>query len=263
MLTIALIGLIVGLVMGVTGAGGGIIATPALIYALGWDMQHVTPIALLAVTTGAAFGAMHGLRNRQVRYRAALLMAAIGMPFTLAGTQLAHVLPQRWLLGAFALVLLIVASRLFRQQQGLEQVSKDSVLAWISDQTGRFEWSPRTAFAISAIGSVAGFTAGLLGVGGGFIIVPMLRRFTNASMHVAIATSLLVISLVGLAGIGSALAHGAVIPATLSITFVSATLAGVIAGRYVTQYLSTHVVQKTFASLLIVVAGYLIFKVAN
>lgn len=63
--SIALIGIGVGLVMGLTGAGGGILAVPALIYAMGWSIQETTPVALLAVTMGAAFGAIDGLRQNR------------------------------------------------------------------------------------------------------------------------------------------------------------------------------------------------------
>lgn len=271
--SIALIGIVVGLVMGLTGAGGGILAVPALIYTMGWSIQDTTPVALLAVTMGAAFGVIDGLRQRQVRYRAALLMAAVGMPLTSIGVQLAHQLPQAWLLAAFAALLLLVASRLLKKKTTAVSAQPESTtsntsqqtktLAHINPATGRFHWTPRAIVSIASIGAVAGFTAGLLGVGGGFVIVPMLRRFTNASMHIAVATSLLVIALVGAAGFGSALAHGATIPWMLAIWFVLATVIGMALGRRVTRLLSAQMVQFYFALLLLLVALYLIVKVIN
>jgi hypothetical protein len=271
--SIALIGIGVGLVMGLTGAGGGILAVPALIYAMGWSMQETTPVALLAVTMGAAFGAIDGLRQKQVRYRAALLMAVVGMPLTSVGVQLAHQLPQVWLLAAFAALLLLVAYRLLKKktvapgtnqaQQSEEAIEHAKALAHIDPATGRFDWTPRAIASIASIGAIAGFTAGLLGVGGGFVIVPMLRRFTNASMHIAVATSLLVIALVGAAGFGSSLAHGATIPWMLAIWFVVATVIGMAFGRRVTRLLSAQMVQFYFALLLLLVATYLLVKVFN
>lgn len=276
--SIALIGIGVGLVMGLTGAGGGILAVPALIYAMGWSIQETTPVALLAVTMGAAFGAIDGLRQKQVRYRAALLMAAVGMPLTSVGVQLAQQLPQAWLLAAFAALLLLVAYRLLKknasattqQTQQTQQapasatpVEHAKALAHINPATGRFNWTPRAIASIASIGAVAGFTAGLLGVGGGFVIVPMLRRYTNASMHIAVATSLLVIALVGAAGFGSSLAHGANIPWILTTWFVIATVLGMALGRRVTRLLSAQMVQFYFALLLLLVAAYLLVKVVK
>jgi hypothetical protein len=212
-----------------------------------------------------------GLRQKQVRYRAALLMAAVGMPLTTVGVQLAHQLPQVWLLAAFAAILLLVAYRLLKKktsapttnqaQQSEEAIEHAKALAHINPATGRFNWTPRAIASIASIGAVAGFTAGLLGVGGGFVIVPMLRRFTNASMHIAVATSLLVIALVGAAGFASSLAHGATIPWMPATWFVVATVSGMALGRRVTRLLSAQMVQFYFALLLLLVATYLLVKV--
>lgn len=269
--SIALIGAIVGLVMGLTGAGGGILAVPALIYAMGWTIQETTPVALLAVTAGAAIGAIDGLRQRQVRYRAALLMAAAGMPLTAVGVQLAHQLPQTYLLGAFAGLLLLVAARLLKKQahasasnaEHLADQHASHALAKINPQTGRFHWTKSAFAAIAAIGAAAGFTAGLLGVGGGFVIVPMLRRYTNANMHTAVATSLLVITLVGASACFSAISHGAKVPWMLAAWFVTSTVVGMLTGRRITRLLHPHHVQQVFAIMLILVAIYLGFKVVS
>lgn len=205
-------------------------------------------------------------------------MAAVGMPLTSVGVQLAQQLPQAWLLAAFAALLLLVAYRLLKknasattqQTQQTQQapasatpVEHAKALAHINPATGRFNWTPRAIASIASIGAVAGFTAGLLGVGGGFVIVPMLRRYTNASMHIAVATSLLVIALVGAAGFGSSLAHGANIPWILTTWFVIATVLGMALGRRVTRLLSAQMVQFYFALLLLLVAAYLLVKVVK
>ena len=79
------LGVVVGAVLGLTGAGGGILAVPALVVGLGWSMQQAAPVALIAVAGGAAVGAIEGFRRRLVRYRAAILMAATGIPVTFIG----------------------------------------------------------------------------------------------------------------------------------------------------------------------------------
>ena len=111
MLTSLVLGAIVGAVLGLTGAGGGILAVPALVVGLGWSMQQAAPVALLAVAGGAAIGAAEGCRRHLVRYRAAILMATVGMPFTSWGNRAAQALPQRTLLALFAAVMLLVAGR--------------------------------------------------------------------------------------------------------------------------------------------------------
>lgn len=91
MLISLILGSLVGAVLGLTGAGGGILAVPALVVGMGLPMQQATPVALIAVAGSAAIGALEGFRQGLVRYRAALLMAVAGVPLTSLGVKLAHI----------------------------------------------------------------------------------------------------------------------------------------------------------------------------
>ncbi|WMW79838.1 sulfite exporter TauE/SafE family protein [Undibacterium cyanobacteriorum] len=264
LLLASLIGIAVGLIMGLTGAGGGMLAVPALVYSQGWTMQEAMPVALLAVSLGALIGAIDGLRRRQVRYKAATLMALVGAPMTSLGVWVAKDLSQKTLMAAFAVVLLIVVIRLVRQAlRAADDAINPSAIALVNASTGRFDWNIKTATVISVIGSCAGFATGMLGVGGGFIIVPLLRHFTNLSMQSAAATSLMVISLVGSVAVGSALLHGAQIPILFSALFATMSVVGVLAGRRIANFLPSRIVQMIFASLLATVAVSFIWKVLN
>ena len=188
MLTSLVLGVLVGAILGLTGAGGGILAVPALVVGLGWSMQQAAPVALIAVAGGAAVGAAAGLRNNLVRYKAAILMATVGVPFTLWGNRAAQLLPQRTLLVLFAAVMLLVAGRLLLQMRTLQVEDEHDRLRLgrLDPSTGRFAWTWSTAALLGSIGAVTSFLTGLLGVGGGFVIVPMLRRFTNASTAIPV-----------------------------------------------------------------------------
>ena len=94
MLISLLLGVLVGAVLGLTGAGGGILAVPALVVGLGWSMQQAAPVALIAVAGGAGIGALDGFRQKLVRYRAAALMAVIGIPVTALGIRAAQAVSQ-------------------------------------------------------------------------------------------------------------------------------------------------------------------------
>lgn len=250
----ALTGLLIGSVMGLTGAGGGILAVPALVYGQGWSMQQAMPVALLAVTAGAVAGAAEGFSKGLVRYRAAMLMAAAAMIPTWTGVWLAGQLPQSTLMLLFAAILIGVALRLWRQLSQPACDEEQRALATVNSATGRFVWNWKTGGLMAGIGSLAGLMTGLLGVGGGFIIVPMLRHFTNLTIHGAIATSLFFIAMVGTLGVGSALAHGASLPLAFSGGFVIATIAGMLAGRRLVHHLPARRVQQGFALMLSLVA---------
>ncbi|MBV8063612.1 MAG: sulfite exporter TauE/SafE family protein [Nevskia sp.] len=254
MLISSLLGALVGLVLGLTGAGGGILAVPALVFGMGWSMQQAAPVALIAVAGGAALGAAEAFRKRLVRWRAALLMAAAGVPATVPGMLLAQRLPQHGLYLCFTAVLLLVAVRLLRARRAGEPDHALHALARIDQKTGRIHWTWPTALLIAAIGASSGFMTGLLGVGGGFVLVPLLRRYTAVSMHGIVATSLLVIAVVGGGGVAMALLHGARPPLVATAWFAAATAAGMLLGRQLAAHLSARQVQAGFAALLLMVA---------
>ena len=264
MLISLVLGVLVGAVLGLTGAGGGILAVPALVVGLGWSMQQAAPVAWIAVAASAGIGALEGFRRKLVRYRAAALMAATGIAVTSLGIRAAQAVSQRGLLGLFAAVMLLVAFRLLAQASkgAPAEPHSASTFGQVDGQTGRFVWTRRTALLIAGIGSLTGFMTGLLGVGGGFVIVPLLRRFTELSMHGIVATSLLVIAIVGVGSVLTAVLHGAVLPLELTLLFTAATAAGMLAGRYASHRLSAAHVQFGFAIVLLIVAIGLSVKAA-
>src|SRR5260370_37364244 len=220
-------------------------------------MQPATPFALVSLAGIGAIDALEAFRQRLVRYRAALFMAATGVPLTSLGVRLAHALPQRVLLALFATVMLVVAGRSL--STALRRGRPDSAdsrfcVGRINPDTGRLIWSWTTGAALAATGALTGLMTGLLGVGGGFIIVPMLRKPTNVSMHGIVATSLMVIALVGSGGVIATVPHGTPPRLGLTLWFSLATAAGMVTGRLVSHRLSALHVQVGFAGVLICVA---------
>ena len=100
-------GLAIGGLLGLTGAGGGILAVPALMASQGWTVAQAAPVGLLAVTLSAFVGTFEGLFKRIVRYRAALWIALISIPSARYGVNLAGIVSPVWLTLAFSLVMLI------------------------------------------------------------------------------------------------------------------------------------------------------------
>ena len=261
------LGIFVGLVLGLTGAGGSILAVPFLMAALSWPMTQAVPVALLAVAASAALGSYLAWRKSYVRYRAATLMSAVGVITAQFGLRAADVLPQRWLLLAFAAALLIVAWRMFRRAvvspdeaavvraavQGDGSPAHGPVCR-LNPETGRIIWTRASALVIAMIGAVTGFLSGLLGVGGGFVIVPALRMATELSMHSAVATSLMAIALTSIGTFAGALLQGRAMPWMIALPFVCGAVLGMFAGHALAPRIAGPRLQQGFAVLMFVVA---------
>ena len=260
MLTSALPGLVVGLILGLTGAGGGILAVPLLVFGTGIGVAEAAPVGLLAVGMAAALGAVLGLKAGVVRYRAALLVAAAGMLLAPAGLQAARLVDGRWLGLLFAATLLYVAARTWRQAAGKVPTQDARLPACVRrPRTGRFAWTRPCARALALSGAAAGFLSGLLGVGGGFVMVPALQRFTDLPMKAAVATSLAVIAIISAGGVATAAMHGA-IDWGRATPFAAGTLAGMLGGRALAARLAGPALQKAFAFVSALVAIGMVVK---
>lgn len=262
MIIVAVLGVFIGATMGLTGAGGGILAVPVLVAGMHWSMQQAAPVALIAVSAGAAVGAIDGFKHKLVRYKAAILMSICGVPITRLGQNWASVLPQYILLGGFSLLMLVVSWRFYEQsKQKNKALDEDFLrLAFIHSETGKFVWTPLAAIVLGAIGALTGLMTGLLGVGGGFLIVPLMRRFTHLAIPGIVATSLFVITLVGAGGVMNAVLSGAELPHLETASFITAMICGMLLGRSVSRKLKSEQVQRGFALLLAFVSVYMLVK---
>lgn len=263
MLTSVGLGLVVGLILALTGAGGGILAVPLLIFGTGASVAEAGPIGLMAVGMAAALGAVLGLRAGIVRYRAAVLIAVTGMLLSPAGLWAARQIDGRWLAVLFALVLLFVAVKTFRQASGKDPATTaEHVVCKRNGESGRFIWTRPCAMAMSLSGGMAGLLSGLLGVGGGFVMVPVLQRYTDLPMKSAVATSLAVIALISLMGVATTAVSGHLNWA-LALPFSVGALAGMLGGRSLASRLAGPQLQKGFAFVSALVAIAMIFKAVS
>jgi uncharacterized protein len=264
-LGITSLGLTVGLVLGATGAGGAILSVPLLTLALGLSVNQASPIGLLAVTVASALAAGLGLRDGIVRYKAAALMATLGLLLSPLGFYAAHQLPNAPLVALFAGLLVWVAVRMWRSAKpatGVVHASAPastppaSTFACEQDSaTGKFVWTLPCARALALTGAMAGFLSGLVGVGGGFVIVPSLKANTNLAMASIVATSLTVIAIVSAGGVALAAWHGAV-DWRIAIPFTLGTVLGMLGGRGIAKRVQGQLLARGFA-VLAILAGLL------
>ncbi|MBX9849349.1 MAG: sulfite exporter TauE/SafE family protein [Rhodocyclaceae bacterium] len=256
MLGMTLLGLLVGIIMGLTGAGGGILAVPGLMLVMGWNVAEAAPVAMVAVAMSASVGAVSGLRLGLARYKTALLMAIAALPFSSLGLQVAHRFPPVILSSLFALILFYISTRqlygCFKRSSPLVD-ENNAALCHMDWQTGKLVWNRLTVVLIASVGAMTGFLTGLLGVGGAFFMVPMLRRLTDIPMQGVIATVLLVTACVTSGSLMLASYHDISLPTESIAPFVMAAVLGMLSGRFLIRYTSSRVLQCSFGLLVLLV----------
>lgn len=251
------LGSVVGLILALTGAGGAIVAVPLLIFGLHLSVSQAAPIALLAVGLSAGLGAALGLREGKVRYKAAGLMALCGVLVSPFGIWAAHRVPNTPLTLLFSVVLAYVAVRMLRQARAAPsaepQLRRAAPPCHLDTTTAKLIWTLPCARALAASGVGAGFLSGLLGVGGGFVIVPALRRATDLPMQTIVATSLAVIALVSTGGVVAS-AIGGHVDWQIALPFAAGALTGMLVGRRFAKHLAGPALQQGFAAFAAAVA---------
>jgi len=160
--------------------------------------------------------------------------------------------------------------RMFRQSRAPQSVASAASTAMLpqgplppcqlDDATGRFVWTASCTRALAASGIGAGFLSGLLGVGGGFVIVPALRRATNAPVKTIVATSLAVITLVSASGVVSTALAGNM-NWHVAAPFAAGAMLGMLVGRLFASRLSGQRLQQGFAVVAGLIAIGMVVKV--
>ncbi|WP_197376577.1 sulfite exporter TauE/SafE family protein [Mycolicibacterium baixiangningiae] len=241
-------GALIGVLLGLLGGGGSILAVPALVYGMGLDMEQAIPVSLIVVGAASAVGVLPKVRAGQVQWRMAAMFAAAGIPATIVGSSISRHLPEPALLIGFAALMVVAGARLL-----LDDGRTGTACAV---KTGKVNWRRCVPRSIGA-GLLVGVLTGLFGVGGGFLIIPALVVVLGVEMSTAIGTSLLIIVANSAAGVFSHL-HGISIDWSATAAFVAAAMvAALIAGHFGTK-VDTARLQRWFAYLVFVVAAYVL-----
>jgi len=237
------LGFVIGLSLGLLGGGGSILTVPIFVYVLGFGAKESIAMSLAVVGATSLVGAVHHSREGHVNVRVALIFGAIATIGTYVGTRVATRLSGGEQLAIFAAVMFVAAAAMIRGRRGEADVTA----------------ATSTSLFITAIrGFVVGTLTGLVGVGGGFLIVPALV-WGGLSMHDAVGTSLLVIAMNCVMGFYGYLGHVQI--AWLSIALVTAgTMPGIVTGTYAMRFVSQQALRRGFAVLLFGLAVYMLYR---
>lgn len=264
------VGLCVGVVVGALGAGGGILAVPVLVFGLGMPAHSATASSLIIVLITALASLPHHARNRNVDWRNGLVFAGVSVVGAVLGSRLSALVPEHLLLTLFGAMLVAVAIAMLRRalrtrreeravaaahgrkvdadcaetvathdDPVLDQPGPDTVEAadGMLRHHGEPELpttparpsSPRLPLVIAAA-TLTGFLTGFFGVGGGFIVVPMLVIALGLAMRRASGTSLLVMIIATITSLLARLGTDVQIDWVTTLVFAAGSAVGGILG---------------------------------
>lgn len=254
-----LFGLIVGLSLGLTGGGGSIFAIPLLLYGLGLDMVDAVPISLITVSITAAVGAWYSWRAGLLLWQPIIMFATGGALAVPAGIALSRYFESSTLLTAFSLLTLIIGTTMWLKSFSRPEESRAVWSLLRIDYTEPFcKFSPDGKLRITTPctlvlflgGVITGILSGLFGVGGGFLIVPIMMFVLELGIHRAVAASLMIITIIGISGSASALITGSLHWSVL-LPFTTGSITGLLTGRVIAARVAGPVLQRLFATAIL------------
>jgi uncharacterized membrane protein YfcA len=241
-------GFVIGLMLGLLGGGGSILTVPIFVYVLGFGAKESIAMSLAVVGATSLVGAAGHWRLGHVKIQVALVFGVIAMLGTYIGTRLATRLTGTEQLAIFAVAIVFAAGvMLSRRRTDVAHIPAAS------------PGPSSSSFAlIAARALIVGLLTGLVGIGGGFLIVPALV-WSGLAMRQATGTSLMAIAMncaVGFFGYS-----GQVQIAWVPMALVAAgTIPGVATGTYAIQFISQDALRRVFAVFLFGLAAYMLYR---
>ena len=243
---------LVGLVLGLFGGGGSILAVPLLVYVVGIASPHVAiGTAAVAVAASALGNLLPHARAGRVKWRCAAVFATAGVAGSLLGAAMAKTVDGERLLTLFGIVMVGVGLAMMRRRRTA------------GDTAVRLTWesASRLLPLLVAIGFAVGLFSGFFGIGGGFLIVPGLVLATGMPLAYAIGTSLVGVAAFGAATAGSYALSG-LVDWPAAALFVAGGLLGGWAGSALGERLAARkqALGLAFAALVVAVGLFIVAK---
>ena len=243
--------LIIGLVVGLFGGGGSILAVPIFVYLFHLNPILATSYSLFVVGFSAAAGTIINIKKKLSDYRIAIIFSfpalfsvfvvrrylISSLPEVILDTGSIYITTKMALMLLFSIVILLSSFSMLKKNKAV-----------IAQKLNNTNYS-----LLLITGSVVGVLTGLVGAGGGFIIVPALVFFAGLKIKQAVATSLVIITCNALFGFLSDITQVNIDWFFLtSITLIS--VLGIVLGSYLSNFINDMSLKKNFARFILLIA---------
>jgi uncharacterized membrane protein YfcA len=240
--------LVIGLALGLMGGGGSILTVPVFVYLLGFGPKISVAMSLAVVGAVALFGAANHWRYGNVNIKLALLFGSVAMVGTYGGAYLARFVSGTFQLILFSVVMLIAAVSMFVNTTPEPDPDDSKPIL-------RAETVP----IIALEGIAVGVLTGMVGVGGGFLIVPALVLMSKVPMKQAVGTSLLIIAMKSAAGFYE-YTNQVAVDYWFIAGFSVLAIVGIYLGSRWVKHISQQRLKKGFAVFLVVMGTFMLLK---
>ena len=243
-------GIVIGLCLGLLGSGGSILTVPVLVYLLQHDPKAAIAESLAIVGGIALVGAIEPAIRKRIDWPSVVFFGIPGIGGTVLGAWVAQYMSGVVQLVLFSIVMLLASVLMLRGKQQAEEAPATR--------------SVRDYVLIVIEGLGVGALTGIVGVGGGFLIVPALVLLGRLPMRLAVGTSLLIIAFKS--GAGFLEYHGQMVEAGVPIAwktigvFIGLGAVGTLIGGSIGGRLPQHRLKQVFAVFLIVMGGVILVK---
>jgi len=237
-----LLATLIGFSLGIMGGGGSILTVPILVYVLKMDPKESIALSLAIVGITSLVGVFNHFRAGNIKLKVAALFAPFAMIGTFLGAKISKFMTAEVQLILFAIIMLLASVLMIKGRKETEAEEKEIKIFFL---------------AIQAI--VVGIVTGLVGVGGGFLIVPALVLLTGLDMKKAVGTSLFIIALNSFSGFAGYLEMIQVDWAFL-LKFSGASVVGILIGSQLVSYIPQRTLKKSFGVFLIFMGIFILYK---
>lgn len=252
--------LVVGITLGLLGAGGSILTVPVLYYLFHIDAELSTAYSLFIVGLTALIGAIPNMVKKTISYRTAIVFSipsliAVYLTRAYIMPAIPHVIftfdnftltKEISILVFFALIMIVAAIGMIRQRKIPDPVY---------DGKSHFNYP-----VILLEGLVIGALTGLVGAGGGFLIIPALVVFAKIPMKIAIGTSLLIIAIKSLIGFTGDIQSGQLINWEFIFMFSGITITGILIGSFLSKFVNGQKLKGAFGLFVLVMGIFIILQ---
>jgi len=246
-------GFFIGIIASMTGIGGGIFAVPVLTLFYGFIVNNATATSLTTIIFTAIASTINYAKQKRIYYRTGLILVITTAPGAYLGAWLATIMQEKLLGIIFGVFLILVAIRMIisllkKKNENKDEVKTDSELI-----------KSRKIIIGAGLSFFGGVASGLLGIGGGTLVVPVMTVFMGMPIHLATATSMFTMIFTSISGV-TKYYQSDLINFPVALILAAGTIFGAQVGAYTSKKISSRNLSLLFGIVLLIAGINMIIK---